>query len=171
MSVLTKLEWHILDSLADDTECLSLILSMKKDELSDISQMEIAKSVHSLCQQGLIYEDNNKTVVLQSLINEPEDYKKNLYWFGLTDLGSKIWEEYAPIYSDVPIDWSKAYVGYLDYYKREGYIDGASEEICLEQLDKFDRENIKWQIDRNSLVRSQIDFFEAKYHKILPGGF
>ncbi len=169
MNGLAKLEWNILDSLSNDEETIGLILSVIKDDFPDISLREVARSVFALYQQGLIVEDNQKDVALKTLLGESPDYRNNVYWFGLTEIGYKYWEEYALTYSGEPIDWSKAWASHFDFKNQNGNIEGVSLEVCLQALDKIDTEK-DWQVDRTTLVNLKIEGFKAKYYKQMKGG-
>ena len=115
MSELTELEWSILDSLSDDKETVALILSMIKDDFPDITTRKLSENVYRLYQRGLILEDNHKTVELQTLLDESDDYIDNVYRWGLTELGCEYWERYAPTYYGEPVDWSNWYTGYPSF--------------------------------------------------------
>jgi hypothetical protein len=169
MSELTNLEWNILESLSNDEETVALILSLIKKDFPEITTREVAQNIYSLYERGLIYEDNGKEVYLRTLLDESEDYMENVYWFGLTEAGCKYWEDFALEYGGESIDWSNAWKGHISIKSREGYIDGTSLETCLQGLDKID-DDIEWQIDRSTLVHSDIKGFQAKYYKYLQGG-
>jgi hypothetical protein len=168
MKELTKLEWTILSSISDDEESVALILEIIRNDFRNISQKEVAETIYKLYQNGLV-EDKKEAVDYETLINESEDYAGNYYWFSLTDVGFNYWEKFASIYSDGPNDWSKSWVAQPDYKMGEGFIDGASLEACLQGLDRIDDDK-EWKIDRNSLIHSEIEGFQAKYYKHINGG-
>jgi len=170
MNELTKLEWSILDSLSDDEETIGLILSIIQHDYPYISSEEVAKCVYKLYQQGLLLEDKNKDIDLQTLLNESPDYRDNVYWFWLTEKGGEYLEQFAKSYSGEAIDWTKSWVSHINTKLNEGYVDGVSSDVCLRGLESIDIVK-NWQIDRNTLACSQIDGFMAKYYKYVQGGY
>ena len=170
MNELTDFEWNILDYLSDGRENVALIKKYLKDDFPSTSQKVVAETVFKLYQLGLLFEDKNKVVDFQSIMNESTDYIDNIYRFGLTDTGARLWQENALVYSGETINWSNAARGSFDFVNQEGYIEGVSKEACIALLEKTDQ-NETWQIDRNTLVYSQIEGFWAKYYKYMPGGY
>jgi hypothetical protein len=170
---LTKLEWSILNSLANDGEAVTLMMGLIEFDfpgiMQKISQREIAEIVYTLYQRELLSEFYNKKVDYQTLINETSDYVDAAYWFGLTEAGYKCWEEYAPVYLGESIDWSDSWHADLNFEHQDGWIKGVSKEVCLENLEGIDKDN-NWQIDRTTLVHSKIKGFQAKYYKYIQGG-
>jgi hypothetical protein len=169
MGQLTKLEWSILDSLSDDREAVALILCLINDDFPLISQKEVAESVYKMYTQGLLFEFYNKSVDYEILLNESSDYADANYWFGLTAIGCKSWEENDPVYLGEPIDWSRAWTRYLDVVNKKGWIKGTSQEVCLTALKDLIKDE-KWQVDTTTIVHSKIEGFQAKYYKYIEGG-
>jgi hypothetical protein len=170
MSRLTKIEWNILDCLSDGVETVGLVFSMTKLDFPHITIKEIAENIFRLYQRELVTEDKNKKVDLKILLKESDDYRENIYWFGLSHSGCKYWEDYAKEYKGESIDWSQAWHVEMDFKRLEGYIDGVSLEACLIGIEKINTEK-DWQVDKNTLVNSRIEVFKAKYYKEIKGGY
>jgi predicted transcriptional regulator len=66
---LTKLEWKILDSLADDEETVALIWEMIKEDFPEVNQKEVADNIFRLYKRGLLKEDNGKNVDLGTIFS------------------------------------------------------------------------------------------------------
>ena len=169
MIPLTNFEWRILNSLTNEEESVALILGLVKNDFPNASQTEVVETIYELYQRGLILEDNNKDVDFHVLLKESTEYMDNVYWFGLTEIGATAWEENAQIYSGETIDWSKMWVGKLNYANQEGQIEGTSKEFCLIGMEKINI-NETWQIDKATIIFSAIEGFQPKYFKHIQGG-
>ena len=78
MNELTDFEWNILDYLSDGRENVALIKKYLKDDFPSTSQKVVAETVFKLYQLGLLFEDKNKVVDFQSIMNESTDYIDNI---------------------------------------------------------------------------------------------
>ena len=172
----SKLELLILDSLSDDTECVASIWFHNEDELHDISGHKLKNTIYHLYERGLIYIEGETALLDREDILAEEatnEYHTGNYYFGLTLAGVEFWEE-ARKECDEPVDWSKTWTAHRDYNEQKGYIDGTSREVCLNAFIESNQEtrgNFKdWQVDMSSLVDSEIEGFQAKYYKYIPGG-
>ena len=166
MGNLTELEWRILDSLSYDKECVATM------EIQGVSSQTVRNTVYELYKRNLIQADH-EAVKSKILMKESEDYIEAYYWFGLTQSGAKYWEESAKRYSDVPVDWSRAWSSRLSYEKQEGYVEGTSLEVCFSAIDELNQNkyrNKEWLIDTNTFIHSEIQGFQATYFKYIEGG-
>ncbi len=170
MSDLTKLEWHILDGLAYDWECMSS-LPIEKSEFPDISKIEIIDCLQQLFGKGHIQLLHGMSFNREVMLAEPqEEYWDTKYWFGLTDAGCKTWEDYLDKYLGDPVDWSKVWSAQLSYEKEEGYVVGTTKEVCLKAFRKLKSGRNDFRIRRKLLKHSKIHGFDATYYKHIPGG-
>jgi hypothetical protein len=163
MEKITKLEWQILDSLSEDKECIAAV------NISKNSKADIKKTTYELYQKGLLYEVTNQSLDYNILMSETENAAEAHYWFGLTQLGAEYWEKHSRKYSGNYIDWSQACIGYLDFQKNEGYLDGTSKRVCLNSLQDLVHAKDR-QIDVDTIQYSKTEGFYAKYFKYITGG-
>jgi hypothetical protein len=176
MEQASKLELLILDCLSDDTECVASIWYHNEDELQNVSGEEFKNTIYELYKRGLINDPSMSEPISREDILDEEttnEYHIGNYYFGLTPAGVEFWEE-ACRESGEPIDWSKSWHASYDTKKQEGYINGTSKEVCLNELESWNKKpqgDLKdWQVDMNSLVHSEIEGFQAKYYKYISGG-
>lgn len=164
MENISELEWKILDSLSDG------LASTADMQIQVSSLQELREKVYELYRRGILYA-YNEPVEYGKLMSEPPEPVDidNEYAFGLTELGSKCWEEGSKIYSDKPVDWSKAKICILSPKKGWGYIEGTTEEICLAALKEIP-DYTGWEADKSTVVHEEIEGFQAKYYKYIPGG-
>jgi hypothetical protein len=162
MEDITELEWKILDSLSD------ALASTADMQVQGLSLQELREKVYELYQRGILYAYNGP-VEYDKLMSEPPEQVDidNEYGFGLTELGSECWEKGSKIYSDKPVDWTKARITIL--YPEWGYIEGTTEEICLAALEKIP-DNSGWEAEKSTIVHEEIEGFKPYYHKYLTGG-
>lgn len=159
--ILSKNEWLILSSLSDDRECLSSI-----DE-PELSRTEMVELLEGLYKRGLICIESGTLFERKKLLEEPDKHWDTAYWFGLTEKGCKEWEAHSQQYSGQPVDWSSSWKGEFFDDKREGYIEGVSEKVCMQALENH-LKDIPFTID--SIKHKEIDGFQAKYYKYIAGG-
>ena len=169
----SKLEWLILASLANDTECVAMIWPYVKDTMPNISGHKLKDTIYSLYQRSFVYiASDTEPIDREDILAEEttNEYSTGNYYFGLTPAGVEFFEEASKEY-DEPIDWSNSWTA---SYGQEGHIDGTSREVCLNQLINWNQKGYgefkEWQVDMNSLVHSEIEGFKAKYYKYIPGG-
>ena len=163
-----QLELLVLDSLANDTECVASIWPDLKAEIPNISGRRVKDTLFSLYQRGLVYISGEAEPVTHEEILAEKTTDKYLvgnYYFGLTSAGAEFWEESCREIGD-PIDWSDSWVIRYHAERNEGYVDGMSRTICLKALNMVEDR----QVDMDSLVDSEIEGFQAKYYKFLSGG-
>lgn len=170
MSEITRFEWAVLDSLSNDVEAVALITNMVNEVFPDTPQKKVAETVYKLFERGLIFENKQREVDFQTLINEPTEYLQSTYRFGLTEAGSRVWEENALRYTGETVDWSKAYAGCFDFTNKAGRVEATSSDMCLIGMEAMDKNEI-WLIDRTTIAGLAIDGFMATYHKHIPGGY
>jgi len=166
----SKLEWHILDNLSNDWECLTTIYPEVEELVPGISRENVVDAIHNLIKEGCIQIQGGHIFDKKALLSEPEEYFDTKYWFGLTTLGCKAWEAHSVEYAGYPIDWTQAWSSYISYRNREGYIDGVSKEVCLAAISKGLLREEGFEIDKKSMKYSKIDGFNAKYYKYISGG-
>lgn len=182
MDKLTKFEWSILDSLSDGIENVALILPMMKDEFPDTTRKDVAEVIYKLHKHGLVFEDKGKHVDYRTVTEEPSEYVRAVYWFGMTEAGASCWEQYAAEYSGEPVGWSRACEGHIDLEHEGGWVIGTSKGACLAWLEELEDPNKAWQwdkvwhsdeprqVDMSTLVHSEVEGFKPKYYKYLKGG-
>jgi hypothetical protein len=159
---LSKNEWLILESLANDWECLSTI------EEPDVSRTEKIELIERLYEKGLISILNNVPFDKKNLLKEPDGFISNDYWFGLTEKGCEEWEKYSQKYYGSAINWDKSWKSCFSPEKG-GYIEGVSEQICVQIL-KDDFKHKSFSVDWKSAEHKNLEEFQAKYYKYLAGG-
>ncbi len=167
----SKLEWAILDALADGYESVSGIWSYIRELMPELTSEDLKKHVYELYARGLILVDGeSKRVDKQDILAEDTEaeYLVGKFYFGMTTIGTKEWEEASAQY-DEAVDWSNAWVLHWDYKGQRGHIDGTSEQVCLKALAES-RPDTDWIIDMNSLAHSEIGGFWPKYCKQISGG-
>ena len=80
--LLNKINWHILDSMADDWEsALTIQQDLKRDNI-DLTISDIIERLEKLHSDGLV-ELN------------PETKNHENKWYGMTERGRSIWDEHA----------------------------------------------------------------------------
>jgi hypothetical protein len=176
MEEISKLEWLILGSLSNDTECVACIWPDMKESMPSITGYELKDVIYSLYKRGLIYiasetePVDREDVLAEEITNE---YSTGNYYFGLTSKGVEVWEKATEKY-DEPVDWSKSWTANHDLERREGHIDGTSREVCLNRLKAWNENGYgefkEWQVDMDSLIHSEIKGFQAKYYRYISGG-
>jgi hypothetical protein len=139
MEKLDNLEWLILDSLADAPECTTSIWQYVKDEMSNISTDKLKSAIFHLYEQGFIFTDRitaslDRKDVLSEETNNPDTMGK--YYFGMTSTGVRFWEEASKKYDKLQ-NWTRSWVLHYDFIRQEGYIDGTSRKVCLNEINKL----------------------------------
>lgn len=172
----SKIELFILDCLSDNTECVASIWFHKEDELQNVSGHELKNTIYNLYKRGLISDRSvPEPLSCEDIMAEDptNEYHTGNYYFGLTPAGVEFWEE-ARRESGEPVDWSRSWHASYDTKKQEGHIDGTSKEVCLKELESWNkkpRDSFKdWQVDMNSLIHLEIEGFQVKYYKYISGG-
>lgn len=164
MENVTALEWKILDSLSDGLASTTVM------QVQGLPLQELREKVYELYQRGILYACNGP-VEYDKLMSEPPEQVDidNEYSFGLTERGSECWEKGSKIYSDEPIDWTKAKISILDPKQGCGYIEGATKGICLAALEEIPSYS-GWEADKSTIVHEEIEGFKPYYHRYLTGG-
>jgi hypothetical protein len=170
MSSLTKLEWTILNNLANDWECPATISPEVQSEINGTSRKEVLGTLYQLFERGLVALQDGGSLQLQTLLSESEDNFDTRLWFGLTQTGCFEWEKHAEQFSGNAIHWGQSWSGNISYLDAAGYVDGTTREVCVEALNRLLPDDTEWEIDRNTLQDSAIAGFDAKYYKYIHGG-
>jgi len=170
MSTLTKLEWTILNNLANDWECPATICPEVESEITSTSRDEVLGTLYELFERGLVALQDGGSLQLQTLLSEPEENFDTRLWFGLTQSGCVEWEKHAEQFCGDAIHWAQTWSGNISYLDAAGYVDGTTREVCVESLNTLLPENTEWEIDRSTLQYSAIAGFNAKYYKYIQGG-
>lgn len=71
---------------------------------------------------------------------------------------------------DETVDWTQYWRCGLDYKSKTGFVEGATRQACLARISGISLDN-DFQIDMLSLEHSELQEFQAKYYKSLPGGY
>lgn len=159
-----KLDWLILDALADDYESMNQIYPI--EECPQMSREGIVDRVYDLYQKGFIcLIDKDKKFIIEEIKVEPEGYLDTKFWFGMTEAGAAVWEGGSEKHGGYKQDWSKSWSQHTDCQKREGVIYATSKEICLERLKATPGADVK------DAKISSVPEFRAKYYKVIKGGF
>jgi hypothetical protein len=176
MEEISELEWLILGSLSNDTECVATIWPDIKESVPSITEHQLKDTIYQLYKIGLVYiESETGPVSRENILAEEteNEYSNGNYYFGLTPKGVEVWEASSGKY-DEPINWSNSWKASYDIERQKGFIDGTSKEVCLSVLIKDNQEGFgmfkEWQIDMDSLEHSDIEGFQAKYYKYISGG-
>lgn len=159
---LSRDEWFVLDSLADDWECLS---SIDGPEVSKINMIELLEGLYV---KGLISIKKGVPFDRKILLEEPDEYWDTIYWFGLTEKGCNAWERNSQKYNGEPVDWSLSWRSCFSP-EEGGYIEGISEKVCIQVLKDYLRQN-PLKINWRSIAHKNIKGFQAKYYKFIRGG-
>lgn len=170
MMDLHKLEWLILDSMADDVECVASIWPHVSEAMPGVQVAQLMQAIDGLCQQGCIRLAGDREYTAQEFLCSPADDCGTDYWFGLTAAGCAWWEEHARQHSGTPIDWSAWVTSHVDFATQTGYIEGVSEQACHAGLPDVFYPVSRWEIDRSTLRHSVIPGIQAKYYKYIAGG-
>ena len=170
MGTLTKLEWTILNNLANDWECPATICPEVESEITSTSRDEVLGTLYELFQRGLVALQDGGSLQLQTLLSEPQENFDTRLWFGLTQSGCVEWEKHAEQFCGDAIHWAQTWSGNISYLDAAGYVDGTTREVCVESLNTLLPENTEWEIDRSTLQYSAIAGFNAKYYKYIQGG-
>ena len=123
-----RIDWVILDCLADDFESIQQIYPMIKKE--NISIEEAINRLISLYQNGYVCLNENDTLNIEALSQDIEKCDFPRFQFGLTNEGEKYREDNALKFSGSEIDWKNAWVASLDYKSGTGFVCGKTKKIC-----------------------------------------
>lgn len=166
----SKLEWHILDNLSNDWECLTTIYPEVKKKIAEVNREDVVNSLHNLIKEGYLQIKGGQSFDKKALLSEPEEYFETKYWFGLTTLGCKAWEAHSVEYTGHPINWTQAWSASFSLENQQGHIDGVSKKVCLTAINKGLFRELGFEIDKKSMKYSKIDGFNPKYYKYISGG-
>jgi hypothetical protein len=167
---LSEFELDVLDCFWSDHECVGTILMNLRSEHSDVTQLTIAKTVYKLWELEMLVADCSQPVDKDTLFSEPPEYEKATYWFRLTAKGAAIYEEGLKVLKNDTFDWNASYSGLYSYKNKQGYVDGTSKDVCLNEILEFNKTEKEWQVDMDSFVYSKIKGFRPHYWKYIEGG-
>lgn len=159
-----KIDWEILDSLADDYESINQIYPPLK-KIYKLNIMEAKERIIHLLNEGYIFLMNDE--MDSDKFREETDSEYSDFWFGLTSKGADYWQETANEYGEEKVNWANHYVVRLDFTQGMGYICSQSKERCIKGLNNC-RE--QYLVDEASIIWSEVDKFKAKYYKELENG-
>ena len=155
-----RIDWAILNSLADSFQPLEQIVPSVKAIDPDACEELIKAKIEQFLEQGLICRESD--------VYFCKDYEN---WFGMTATGCEVWETHCAIFSYDPPDWSQSYTLQTSYATGEGYVCGLSKEICESIIAREIGESADIVIDPQSFKHRSIEEFQAKYYKKFKGGY
>ena len=91
-----RLDWHILDALADDYESVEQIQKLIQPEI--LSQESIINRLEHLYMSGYVFLTLNQSFDRQRLIEEIYHTKDRKFWFGQTEIGRLAWRGFSDRY-------------------------------------------------------------------------
>ncbi len=163
---MTKLEWLILSSTADDWESLKQMVPTVREDLPDVNLNDIAVSILDLLRIGYLRQMESAEISLNDLLSA-EEYPEGQFWFGMTTAGAEEWERSATSFGFDPPDWTPAYACCFETAKQSGWCDGVSLEVCMAAIKNVPGDS---EVQEETIRIEQIESFAAKYYKRIQGG-
>ena len=167
---MNKISWEIIGSLFDDYESFEQIYYWISNSYPNISKKEVLDSIIKLYELGYITTSKKYT--------SPFNVKKEIEYdylnidFGLTIDGVNYWDENAEKNGCSKIDWSTDSQAHLNYIEKKGWVYGATQDVCVNELNQMINLEKDIIIKKDSVQMREVDKFESGYYKkIIYGGY